>query len=131
MSCSEGRRAGARRGITALELAVAVAVISGFGAAALGCHRLVIRRAKELALRADLQALRAGAAFFEARRGTAAKTLEEIAAQPIGRVRRAEDWETWSLRDRGQRLTDMFGRPYAYDPGTGRVWSTAPGYEEW
>ena len=131
MSCSERRPGAARRGLAALELAVAVAVIGGFVCAAAAYQRLLVRRAHEVALRADLQALRAGVAFFEARRGGVPRSLEELAAQPIGRLRRGEEWHNWSLQDRGQRLTDAFGRPYAYDPATGRVWSTAAGYEKW
>ena len=117
--------------MTALELAISLAVIGGLACAATTWHRVLVRRAKELALRADLQALRAGVAFVEARRGGLPATLDEMAVQPIGRLRRAEGWQDWSLHDRGQRLTDVFGRPYAYDPDTGRVWSTAPGYEQW
>ena len=117
--------------MTALELAVAAAIIGALVYAAAAYEHLLIRRANEVALRADLQALRAGVAFFEARRGGPPASLEELAVQPIGRLRRMDRWESWSLKDRGQALTDVFGQPYAYDPATGRVWSTAAGYEEW
>ena len=131
MWSSESRRDSARRGLAALELAVSLAVIGGLLAAAAAYQGLLVRRAKAIALRADLQALRAGVEFFEARRGAVPPSLEALAAEPIGRYRRGNGWESWSLKDRGQRLTDAFGRPYAYDPATGRVWSTAPGYEAW
>ena len=131
MSSSNRRFGAAQHGFAALELTVAAAVIGGLICAAAAYERLLVRRANEVALRADLQALRAGVAFFEARRGGVPRSLEELAVQPVGRVRRGGRWESWSLKDLGQRLTDAFGRSYGYDPATGRVWSTAAGYETW
>lgn len=32
---------------------------------------------------------------------------------------------------RGGEMIDPFGNPYRYDPGTGWIWSTSPGFEAW
>lgn len=36
-----------------------------------------------------------------------------------------------ALRDDEGNPLDPFGNRYGYDPGTGRVWSTTPGYQKW
>jgi hypothetical protein len=117
--------------MTAVEMALALAVIGSVATGLFASHRLAIRRAKELALQADLQTLRAAVSFFEARRGTRPATLEETAALPIGRMAERGRPGIWSLRDKGQALNDVFGTPYRYDRATGRVWSGTTGYEHW
>ena len=117
--------------MTALELAVSVALLGTFVGLATAYQRQAIRRGKELALRADLQTLRAAVSFFEATRGARPATLEELAARPIGRLKPGGRTMSWSLRDRGQRLSDVFGTPYRYDAQTGAVFSATPGYESW
>ena len=108
-----------------------VILISGFVGAAATYQARLMRRARELALRADLQCLRAGVVFFQATRGRAPATLEEVLVEPIGRVKRGERSVAWSLQDQGQRQADPFGHPYRYEPGTGVVASTTAGYESW
>ena len=117
--------------MTALELTVSVALLGTFVGLAVAYQRQAIRRGRELALRSDLQTLRAAEAFFEATRGARPATLQELAAQPIGQLAGRGGIGRWSLRDRGQRLSDVFGTPYRYDSRTGGVSSATPGYESW
>ena len=116
--------------MTALELAVSVMVIGTFVGLAAAYQRQAIRRGRELALRANLQTLRAAVDFFEATRSARPADLKAIAAQPIGQLTGGR-LGAWSLLDKGQQLSDAFGTPYGYDPRTGRVWSQTPGYEGW
>ena len=121
-----------RRGMTAIEAAVTVVLLVGFLGAALGYHQLMLRRAKALALQADLQSFRASLAFFEARKGRRPSTLDEIVLEPIGRLRLDPGSGRWArARDHQQRWVDAFGFPYTYDAGTGVIKSTTPGYESW
>ena len=121
-----------KRGVTAIEMAVAVAVLGGFFVVALMSHRQTLRRARELALEAELRNLRAGVVFFESTHGRRPATLEELRTQPIGRVRMGKESSTWGpFRDVSQALTDPFGHPYRYEPATGAVASATPGCETW
>ena len=89
----------------------------------------MVRRARELALRADLACLRAGIEFFSSRHHRLPAGLEEVLAEPIGS---AKLQGRWSLpRNRQGALADAFGHPYRYHSDTGTVTSAAPGYERW
>ena len=120
-----------RRGVTAVEAAIVVGLIGAFLGVASVYHAHLLTQAKELALKADLQSLWAGLAFFQARRGRHPETLEELVVQPIGQVRGSGSQGVWSLQDRGQQLVDSFRNPYSYEPTTGTVRSTTRGYETW
>jgi type II secretory pathway pseudopilin PulG len=116
--------------MTAVEAAIVVALLGGCVGAAAAYQAQVIRRAKALALRADLQGLRAAVELFRARHRRYPASLEELVAQPLGMVRRPAG-AGWSLREQGQDLADPFGRAYAYEPSHGTVRSQTPGYETW
>ena len=117
-----------RSGMTALEAIVAVALISGCLGAAAVYQTQVIQHARALALRADLQSLRAAIAFFQATHGRYPATLEEVLIEPLGGVRHGQA-AAWSLQDRGQQRVDAFGNPYYYDARQGVVHSMTRGYE--
>ena len=119
-----------RRGMTALEAVIAVALLGGFVGAVTMYHAQLIRRAKGLALRADLQSLRASIEFFRATHGRYPGTLEEMLVEPIGGVA-GRPAGGWSLQDRGQQRVDAFGNPYYYDTTQGTVNSGTRGYETW
>ena len=118
-------------GVTAVEAAIVVVLIGAFLGVASVYHAHLLTQAKELALKADLQSLRAGIAFFQARQGRHPHTLEELVVQPIGHVKGHGGQGAWSLQDRGQHLVDSFGNLYYYDPTTGTVSSVTRGYEAW
>ena len=111
--------------MTAFEAVVAVALVGGAASAALAYQGQLLRRAKELALTADLQSLRASLEFFQARHGRYPSTLDDLLAEPIGAMRDRR----WSLRDRGQQRVDAFGNSYYYDAQHGTVRSGTRGYE--
>ena len=112
-----------------MEAAIAVALIGAFLGASTVYHVRFLRRAKELALRADLQSLRAGVDFFQAKRGRLPETLGEVLAEPIGSVKLSGKWLP-PTDDHGA-LVDPFRQPYRYERGTGVVASTTQGYETW
>ena len=112
-----------------MEAAIAVALIGAFLGAATVYHAQFLNRAKELALRADLQSLRAGVDFFQARRGRLPETLGEVLAEPIGSVKLSGKW-LLPTDDHGA-LVDPFRHPYRYEPRSGIVVSTTRGYETW
>ena len=116
--------------MTALEAVIAVALIGGFVCAVTTYHAQLIRRAKDLALRADLQSLRASIEFFHATHGRYPRTLEEMLVEPIGGVV-GRPAGGWSLQDRGQQRVDAFGNPYYYDAVQGAVNSGTRGHETW
>ena len=116
--------------MTALEAAIVVAIVGGCVGAAATYQVQVIRRTKELALRADLQGLRAAVEMFQAKRRHYPASLEELVAQPLGAARQPGG-HGWSLKEQGQGLVDVFGRAYAYEPSAGVVRSRTPGYETW
>ena len=118
-----------RDGMTAVEAAIVVALIGAFLGAATVYHVRLLHRAKELALRADLQSLRASVDFFQARRGRLPETLEAVFAEPIGSLKLSGNW--LPPRDERGALVDPFRRPYRYEPKGGMVTSTTPGYETW
>ncbi len=118
-------------GVSAVEAAVVVVLIGAFLGSATVSHRSTLRQAKELALQADLQSLRAGVMFFKARRGRYPATLEELVVQPIGTHPQGRRRLPWSLRDRGQQTVDPFGGVYRYDARAGAVASATAGYEDW
>jgi type II secretory pathway pseudopilin PulG len=115
--------------MTALEVVITVALIGAFLGIAVVQQRQMIRRARELALKADLQCLRAGIEFFRARRGRLPLRLDEVIVEPIGRAKFSAEWRP--LRQPDGTPLDAFGRPYRYDPATGTVSSMAPDYERW
>lgn len=117
------------RGVTAVEAAIAVVLIGTFVGVAVGYQRHMLRQTKELALRADLQSVRASISFFEARRSRWPATLDELLAAPLGRVRGSQGFAPH--RNEQSQFVDVFGSPYAYEPTTGVVSSTTPGYEAW
>lgn len=116
--------------MTALEAVVAVAVIGGALGAAAAYQIQMVGRAKALALRADLQCLRAAVEFFHATRGRYPVTLEEMLTEPLGGVR-GERVRVRSLRELGQQRVDAFGNPYYYSAVEGVVRSTTPDHETW
>ena len=116
-------------GVTAIEAAIVVALIGGFLGAATVYQRQLIRRARELALRAELQSLRASVSFFEATRHRLPATLDEIVGEPIGRARFGPAFAP--RRDAQGRVVDVFGSPYRYDRGQGSVATQTAGYDTW
>ena len=119
-------------GVTAIEMVVAVTIFGVFLVVALSHHHQMVRRARELVLEAELRNLRANVAFFESMQGRRPATLEELRTQPIGRVKAGRESSTWGpFRDAAHELEDPFGHPYRYEPMTGVVSSTSPGYETW
>jgi len=118
------------RGIKAIESAVCLAILSGgLGAVAIA-NELTIKRARELALRADLQALRATVAFYHARHGSYPAGLTEALAQPIKGSRNTSAGDWWSQSPLAE-LKDSFGNTYHYEASTGIVHSRTSGYQEW
>ena len=75
----------ARRGVTALEATVVVALVLGFVGLAI-TQQKTLHRTKELALRAQLNNLRASLAFFEARHKRRPRSFEELVRAGMDRV---------------------------------------------
>ena len=114
--------------MTAFEAVVAVALVGTAAASALAYQAQILRRAREVALTADLQSLRVGVEFFRATRGRYPAGLDELLAEPIG-ASRGRAGRSWSLQERGQQRVDAFGNPYYYDAKTGTVRSGTRGYK--
>ena len=126
-----GRRAHCRA-VTAFEAVVVVAIILGCVGSAAVYHRQVLKRGKELVLKAELQNLRASIAFFEATKGRRPQNLEEVLAQPLGHLRVVGSQRQWvSVRGGSQSPVDPFGHPYRYDAKAGTAASQSAGYETW
>ena len=119
------------RGVTAFEAVIVLALIGAFVGVAASYQRRVVVRVKELALKADLQCLRAGIVFFEATRGRRPAALAEVLAQPIGDAARGPQQRWGALGRLGQGMADPFGHSYRYDLTRGTVSSTTVGYEAW
>ena len=116
--------------MSAFEAVVAVALIGGCVGVAAAYQTQIIHRTRALALRADLQSLRAGIEFFQATHGRYPATLEEALVEPIGHAAGGRAG-AWSLQDRGQQRVYAFGNPYYYDAVRGAVHSGTHGYEAW
>lgn len=114
------------RGVTALEAAIAVLVVGGGLLAASGYCRDAIRRSREVALAAELKNLRAGVMWYEAKHHERPLTLDAMIRSAMERMHGDRPW----VMERGP-ARDTFGSPYRYDPATGAVRSTTPGYETW
>ena len=118
-----------RRGVTGVEAAIVTGLIGAFLGVAVLYEHQVLRQARELALQADLQSLRAGIKFFEAQRGHLPRALDDALVQPFGALSARGGGS--SPRNRAGALVDAFEHPYRYDARTGEVISTTPGYQEW
>jgi hypothetical protein len=118
--------------MTAFEVTVTVALLMAFLGIAAVQQRQVIRRARELALEAELKNLRASLVFFEAARRRRPASLEELQASATERVRAGGGHPGARASDSlsGQD-TDAFGNLYAYDALTGTIRSRTRGYESW
>jgi hypothetical protein len=109
------------RGVTALEATIVVILLGAALGVASVYQRQVIRRAKEVALAAELKNLRASLVFFEAVRKRRPDSLEELVADAKRRGQSASA---------GQGA-DVFGNIYVYDAKTGTIRSGTQGYESW
>ena len=109
-----------------MEAALVAALVGAGLLAALGASRAAVRRGREVALVAELKTLRAGIVWYEAAYRQRPASLEVLVQARMQRMR--EDRPP-AVGARG--LVDTFGHAYAYDPGTGAVHSTTPGYETW
>jgi hypothetical protein len=83
--------------------------------------------AAELALKTDLRRIRSAVALHYSKTNTYPRTIEELSPPKSG----AGIGLILHDVDKRGRARDPFGRRYSYDPATGRVHSTTPGYEHY
>ena len=107
--------------IVVLAIALSVGLYSG---------RAKIHNGKRLIN--ELQGLRTGIELYMMLNKSIPPSLETLAKSTYdaGDGTQRPYIENLPTNDKGQ-VIDPFGHPYDYDPKTGYVYSTAPGYQNW
>jgi hypothetical protein len=85
------------------------------------------REAGELALKADLRKIRNAVSLHYSRTNSYPAAIEELCP---GKPGAAIGLMLYNVDSRGF-ARDPFGRRYSYNPATGEVRSTTPGYEDY
>lgn len=133
---------GGNRGRTVLETLLVVILVSVLGGVAAERYLSEVRSIRESALTVELSNLRRAVNYFALFNGKLPENLDNLLKAriilPKSNLKGAE-YEVVVVgpfvesMDTGAdgRPLDPFSNPYAYDPSTGRVASTTPGYGSW
>jgi len=129
-------------GRTALESVLVVILV--FGLAGLASDRFLsnVRQIRATALTIELANLRSAVNFYAALKGNLPKNLKELLRARVILPKRGIKGDRFTLEiagglvesmnvDSGGYPLDPFGNRYSYDPATGMVRSTTPGYGSW
>lgn len=124
-----------QKGASIVETLIVIIVISVLIVIVMTKYEDIAWEAKQTALKTELVNVRQAIMLFKMTKGKYPESLKElIAGQMIMPYKdtliRAKYLELYSL-DKDKNLLDPFDLPYAYDPQTGKVWSTKKGFESW
>ncbi|MFH1654324.1 MAG: hypothetical protein ABIE74_09780 [Pseudomonadota bacterium] len=86
---------------------------------------------KELALIAELRAVRTGAELYFTLNSTLPPDLKTLTTQQYTIGQKQGYYLTGIRVDKENYPIDSFGNKIDYDPKTGNIWSITPGYEGW
>lgn len=124
-----------RSGAGIVETLIVIIVISILAVVAIDRYDSLVREAKKVAIRAELNNLRQAILLFKITKGRYPESLKELITEHIvapykDTLIRAKYLEPYSV-DKDMNILDPFDMPFAYDHLTGKVRSQKKGFEDW